>query len=285
MTKKLIAGRRKIALVGGLVLALVLMGWVTSAFAITWGELDADNEYPNVGAMVVDHPDHGLWQRCSGTLIHPRVFLTAGHCTDGLEEDGITQVWVNLNRYALNEDTLLDVETIITHPDYLWGGSNPHDVGLLILAEPADVIPAELPSEGFLDDLKREGVLRPGGPDGAKFTVVGYGGVLDWHGGGPEGSGEPPEITYEDQRRFGESEYVALVPAQLHMNQNHLDYNEGTCFGDSGGPAFWEPDEDTRILVGITSWGDAMCVVTGFDYRVDIPETLSFIDDVIAGLP
>lgn len=39
---------------------------------------------------------------------------------------------------------------------------------------------------------------------------------------------------------------------------------------------------NTRILVGITSWGDAMCVVTGFDYRVDIPDTLDFIDDVIA---
>ena len=158
-------------------------------------------------------------------------------------------------------------------------------MGLLILAKPVtDIEPATLPDEGFLDELKRDGELRSGGPDGAKFTVVGYGGILDWHGGGPEGSGEPPDITYEDQRRFGESEYVALVPVWLHMNQNHLDYNEGTCFGDSGGPAFWEPDEKTRVLVGITSWGDAMCVVTGFDYRVDIPDTMDFIDGVIASL-
>jgi secreted trypsin-like serine protease len=58
-------------------------------------------------------------------------------------------------------------------------------------------------------------------------------------------------------------------------------FNEGTCSGDSGGPAFWEPDEDTRILVGITSWGDLNCIATGFNYRVDIPETLTFIADYL----
>ena len=260
--------RTRAALIGGAVLVLVLAGWGTSALAITWGEPDVANEYPNVGAMVVDHPIHGPWQWCSGTLIHPQVFLTAGHCTDRLAEDyGITRVWVNFDQHALREDTLLDVETVITHPDFFWGESNPHDVGLLILAEPVTITPATLPAEGFLDDLKRAGNLRSGGPEGAKFVVVGYGGMLEywWHGGEsldgyegepPAGLGEQPErITYKDQRRFGESEYVALVPIWLHLDQNRLHDNQGTCFGDSGGPAFWEQDDGTHVLVGITSWG------------------------------
>jgi hypothetical protein len=58
----------------------------------------------------------------------------------------------------------------------------------------------------------------------------------------------------------------------------------GTYFGDSGGPAFWTEPDGSEILVGITSWGDANCVATGFNYRVDIPETLSFIDSVIVDL-
>ena len=83
------------------------------------------------------------------------------------------------------------------------------------------------------------------------------------------------------QRQFAESEYKALVPVWLHMSQNMLQDNEGTCSGDSGGPAFWTQDDGTEILVGITSWGDPNCIATGFNYRVDIPETLTFIADVV----
>ena len=68
------------------------------------------------------------------------------------------------------------------------------------------------------------------------------------------------------------------------MSQNQAICDGGTCFGDSGGPAFWTEPGGSEILVGITSWGDANCVATGFNYRVDIPETLSFIDSVIADL-
>ena len=63
------------------------------AGAITWGELDTT--HPNVGAMVVDWPDYGPWQWCSGTLIHPRVFLTAAHCTNNLPGRGIERVRVS----------------------------------------------------------------------------------------------------------------------------------------------------------------------------------------------
>lgn len=282
--RNLVADRRiKVALAGGLVLALALMGWGPSALAITWGEVDEANAYPNVGAFLVQRArDDAVVPLCSGTLIHEQLFLTAAHCTaraDELFAEGsITDVFVSFDFDVSVEDVnLLNVVEVLTHPDYddFADPSNPHDVGALVLEAPVmGIEPATLPAEGFLSDLKRDRVLREDGPEGAKFTVVGYGGVLDWWR-------TPPEITYEDQRRFAESEYVALVPAQLHMGQNRLHDNAGTCFGDSGGPAFWEPDDVTRILVGITSWGDAQCIVTGFDYRVDIADTLTFIDDVI----
>lgn len=256
-------------------LLLVLTVGVLPASAITWGELDT--EHTNVGAMVVDWPGYGPYQVCSGTLIHPRVFLTAGHCTEGWEGTGVETFWVNFAQYALNEDTLLDVAAVVTHPDYYWGPqSNPHDVGVLILAEPVtDIEPAGLPEEGFLDDLKADGILNQG-KEKAKFTVVGYGGTLDW---------PPPDIYYEDYRQFAVSEYRALTKAWLRMSQNQATGDGGTCYGDSGGPAFWtDPDTGAETLVGITSWGDAQCVASGFNYRVDIPETLSFIDSVIESL-
>ena len=254
---------------------LVLTVGVLPAWAITWGELDT--EHTNVGAMVADWPGYGPYQVCSGTLIHPRVFLTAGHCTDGWEGTGVETFWVNFDQDALNEKTLLDVERVITHPDYNWGPtSDPHDVGVLILEKPVKkrIKPAILPEVGFLDDLLAQGELRQGS-DGAKFTLVGYGGTLEW---------PPPDIYYEDYRQFAVSEYRALLDAWLRMSQNQATGDGGTCYGDSGGPAFWTEPDGSEILVGITSWGDASCVASAFNYRVDIPETLSFIDDVIADL-
>jgi secreted trypsin-like serine protease len=99
-----------------MVISSVLIFRITQASAITWGE--PDNEHMNVGAMVVDYPGFGPFQMCSGTLIHPQIFLTAGHCTAAVEGLGITTVWVNFDQDALNEDTLMEVEQVINHPDY-----------------------------------------------------------------------------------------------------------------------------------------------------------------------
>jgi hypothetical protein len=259
---------RKIGVVVGLLLVLALSA--IPASAITWGELDT--EHTNVGAMVVDYPDYGPWQWCTGTLIHPQVFLTAGHCTGDLAEYDISRVWVNFDQYAVNEETLLEVAEVITHPDYEWGGSNPHDVGLLVLAEPVeDIAPAALPEEGFLDALKTEGALRVKS-EGAKFVVVGYGGSLEW---------PPPDIFYDDYRQFALSEYLSLTPVWLHMSQLSLKDDGGTCFGDSGGPAFWVEPDGSEVLVGLTSWGDGQCITSAFDYRVDIPDALDFIGSVL----
>jgi hypothetical protein len=257
-------------------IGLVLVLAVTAApvLAITWGL--PDTEHKNVGAMVVDWPSYGPFQACSGTLVHPRVFLTAGHCTEGWEGTGVETFWVNFDRYALKEATLLEVEQVITHPDYYWGPtSDPHDVGVLILAKPVRrITPARLPTEGYLNDLNAAGLLGRGA-DKAKFTVVGYGGTLNW---------PPPDIYYDDYRQFAVSEFRSLLGAWLRLSQNPATGDGGTCAGDSGGPAFWTEEDGDEILVGITSWGDPNCMSAGFNYRVDIPETLSFIQAVIDGL-
>lgn len=263
-----------------LVLLVIVLLAVTiiPASAITWGELDYDHHY--VGAMIVDYepigrPDIGLWQMCSGTLIHERVFLTASHCTADLTADELANLYVNFDPDALNPDTLKKVVTTVTHPEYGWGSPDPHDIAALILELPVeDIVPAQLPTANFLDDLKAADLLR-NKSQGALFTLVGYGGTLAW---------PPPEITYADQRQVGYSEYKSLEPVWLHMAQNINQGNGGTCFGDSGGPAFWTNEDGSEVLVGVTSWGDAQCVATSFNYRVDLQASLDFIDGVVAGL-
>lgn len=257
---------KKVWRILGLMLVLVMV--TVPVTAITWGQ--PDSEHDNVGAMMMVLPGWGNTPVCSGTLIHPRVFLTAGHCTEGVEAG---EVWVNFNQDGTNLDELLDVSQVITHPDYWWGPiSNPHDVGVLILAEPVtDITPATLPELGFLDRLQQEGKLNQGKTK-AVFTLVGYGATLEF---------PPPGIFYEDQRQFSVSEFRALLKSWLRMSQNQATGDGGTCYGDSGGPAFWTEPDGTEILVGVTSWGDAPCVSSAFNYRVDIPDTLDFIDWVI----
>ncbi len=256
-----------------LLLIVLLAITIIPAGAITWGGLDF--EHHNVGAMIIDYPDYGLWQTCSGTLVHERVFLTASHCTEGLTEIELANLYVNFDPDAMNDTNLYMVETAVTHPEFNWGSSDPHDIAVLILVDPVeDIEPAQLPPANFLDELKAAGLLR-NKADGALFTLVGYGGTLAW---------PPPEITYDDQRQLAYSEYKSLTPVWLHMSQSLNQDNGGTCFGDSGGPAFWTNEDGSEVLVGVTSWGDAQCVATSFNYRVDLQGSLDFIAGVIDSL-
>jgi Trypsin len=258
---------KKFVIMVGLVLVLALVA--LPAAAITWGE--PDSQHTNVGAMIVDYPEWGLVPRCSGTLIHPQVFLTAGHCVFGFAAN---EAWVTFDQDGYHPANLIEVVEVVPHPNFPGPSSNRYDVGALILAEPVGIEPATLPALGFLDQLLSNGKLKEHG-EKAKFTLVGYGATLDW---------PPPDIYYEDQRQFAQSEYRALLKSWLRLSQNRATGDGGTCYGDSGGPAFWTEEDGSEVLVGVTSWGDMQCVASGFNYRVDIPDTLDFIADVIASL-
>lgn len=263
-------GTKRLLLVVAVVLGLALAS-VGIAYAITGGQPDGSG-HPYVGLVVFDDADGPAW-RCSGTLLSPTVFLTAGHCTEGAVA---ARVWFEPDvtgnpDYPKGGASSVEAVRIYTHPKYRWGPtSNPHDMGVVILGPGVTVSEfATLPSEGLLDQLRAEGKLRQG-RERAKFTVVGYGTTLSW---------PPPVISDTYQRQVAESEYLKLLKAWLLMSQNQAPGRDdgGTCYGDSGGPAFYSDSETPETLVGITSWGDTVCVATGFDYRVDIPETLSFI--------
>jgi secreted trypsin-like serine protease len=84
-------------------------------------------------------------------------------------------------------------------------------------------------------------------------------------------------------RQYAVSEYRALLNSWLILSQNNATYDGGTCYGDSGGPVFWQETNNnaSKILLGITSWGDIPCVSTGFYYRIDTMDSLEFIDSKI----
>lgn len=272
----------------GLLLAVTV--WSRPAAAIVGGVLD-ETGHPNVGATVWVNPpadrDFDVPRvQCSGTLIHPRVFLTAGHCTFNIERrlnEGLMtldDMRVSFGSDAFDPKTWHEISGVITHPDYDDNQNNGNgapplsDVGVIILKRPVrNINPAALAPEGFLDFLDETGELQAH-PDGTPFVVVGFGRTRVPH--------TDPNPPPDGLRRVAVSEFMDLIGEWLYLSQNFSQGEGGTSFGDSGGPTFWvDPDTGEEILVGVTSRGDLAVVSVGVADRTDTPRTLDFLDSVI----
>ena len=244
-----------------LVMMALLLGTIGTALAITDGELDNEG-HPYVGMYYFSDPD-GNW-RCSGTLISPTVFLTAGHCTyqafnarvsfDSEITDGST--WVTGVAYA--------------YPNYTNSTWWMNDVGVVVLDEP--VVMAEygaLPEEDQLDTLK----TRRGKQD-TTFTAVGYGLQRI----------NPVFVEADKVRMVANPRLIQInTPGftgdfSLLLSNNHS--TGGTCFGDSGGPNFLG---DSTVVAGITSFGmNGNCAGTGGVFRMDRQDVLSWAGACLA---
>jgi hypothetical protein len=239
------------------VAALCVVG---AALAITNGEPDG-NRHPEVGALLAQQafPD-GTWAECTGTLIAPRVFLTAEHCDLGV------------NRAEVTFASTFDRATSTTYwgtwhgdPGYRKSQSDPHDIAVVVLDKAVTGIPpARLPAAGSLSNLSGS----------QQFTSVGYGAQSVTSGPGGK------TFHYADVR------YVAVgtlnsVPGNgswLRISQNPSTGNGGTCYGDSGGPNFFGAHAgETNIVAATTITGDTACRSTNVDYRMDSSSARAFL--------
>jgi hypothetical protein len=229
--------------------------------AVTNGQPD-DNGHPYVGLVF---NDEGF---CSGTLIAPTVFLTAGHCTWFFEVSG-TPVVVTFDPYPSSQSTFYQAEAVYTHPSFCIAcapglpGFDAYDVGVVILAEAVtDVGFGVLPEAGIAAELK-----------GATLTAVGYGVQEFSVGGGPPQPSVAGTRFYAPQTVIETKSRVAAMFVKLSSNPAHGQ--GGTCFGDSGGPNFLD---DQVTIVAITSFGtNAGCKGTGYAQRIDLPEVLNWL--------
>jgi hypothetical protein len=261
-----------------IIVALLLIFTVVPALAITYGEPDG-NDHPFVGSMVLSVPGEGLFQWCSGTLISENVFLTASHCTDGVNEflaaNPGFEMLVTFDP-TISENGTFFTGTIFTNPNYngfrgQGGASDPGDVAVIVLDESPGITPASLPTAGLLDELKANHILK-----NTRFTAVGYGTVREINTTGFQG------ILDNVDRNRVEQGFHSLTQAWMTLPMTLTTGNGGTCYGDSGGPHFIHLDGvETNIVASITVTGDAPCVATDRTYRMDTESARSFLSNFV----
>jgi hypothetical protein len=263
-------------LLAGAVTILVLPSRVQ---AIVYGFVDINDVFSNTGAFIVKSPTTGnIFPICSAALISPVVVVTASHCTAFFEDDLAPLGYapfvsfdnpIPFGDLTSHRTNLIPVEQVVTNPNYNQSQSDPGDIAVLIVREQSTrgITPAVLPPAGLLDQLSEQNALQ-----NAVFTPVGYGLQNRVTGGGPP--------FFQDlnpaPRMYAFSSFNALNRAFLRLSQNPSTGNGGTCFGDSGGPNFFNYN-GARLLAAITITGDSVCRSTNVTYRLDIASARNFL--------
>jgi len=219
--------------------------------------------FGGVGVLLIDEGANltidGL---CSGSLISPTVFLTAGHCIAGPGTDYYIS-------FAPDITPLPPASQIIVSSTAFKAPNT--DVGVIILpAGSTTGIPVyDLPSLGLFETLKKRGVLAR-----ETATVVGYGNSSLHRG--------PLTSGLDGLRKFAETKVLSIKGQFVEIADAHGQSDQGgTCGGDSGAPVFLESDPD--VIVAITTAGfPAGCHAIGFYTRIDTELALSFLAQFVA---
>lgn len=241
--------------------------------AIVGGRVAEEDAFPWM-AFVVDF--HGETASvCSGTVVAPRLVLTAGHCAENVETGTVN----NPSGYAVVTGTadwaqeahrqLSHVSRLLVYPGFdrsrLVG-----DAALLELATPTTA-----PAITLAGDLS-------GLPMGTEATIAGWGETAD------EKEQQPAESLRSAETVVQGTEYCdrnvsPFYPESQTCTLDTPSDSTSTCYGDSGGPllAHW-PTGGALVEIGITSTGSETCSPTFPDVFTRTDMIASWVNEWIS---
>jgi hypothetical protein len=267
----------------------VLSGSVRSS---AQAAVDADNSYPNVGAIMVWRVDDSgkpieFRGFASGTLIRPQVMITAGHFTAPVKALGeippTIRIFASFSATdARDPATWIPVIAAATHPSMPHCPPPPQcdptdevlvaplepgiaDVGLVFLEHaPATIEPAVLAAPGTLERS-----------EGARTVIVGYGTTTP-----RRASGLPVDTSAWDGKRRVRSSPLRRVVDETWGLWSIPSY---VCSGDSGGGIFLTARSNRagERLVANVSDGGQDCRRHNNNNRLDTRAIQTWIDDTV----
>ena len=193
---------------------------------------------------------------CTGTVVAPRVVLTAAHCLEDLERgrftsagDYVVTTGATVPDKAPRENVFRVIDTHV-FPGF-DPGSLRGDAGILVLDRPTPAPPialagpadAALYAGGASVELAGWGLTRPNADDGsdslrATTMVV-----------------QAPSSCKKKTRRYYPEFSVAGQLCTLDVPSR----KSGGCFGDSGGPIIGSRSDGTPVELGVVSTGGPFC--------------------------
>lgn len=254
----------------GCLLAVFLLPAAASAdpqatASIVGGHAGTIEEFPSL--VYIEAVDGKQLFSCTGSVVAPRVVLTAAHCVESVEKGTITPA----SGYALSTgvadprqagpDNIFRIAATHVFPGFDPGVLH-GDAAILILDRPTSAPPismagaadAGLYAGGAEAQLAGWGLTRAGskaGPANLQMTTV---------------SIKPPSFCKQKTGRFYKPFLAAAQTCVISA-----DGRSGGCFGDSGGPAIAHRADGSAVEVGITSTG-------GPDCTTKVPTVLTRVD-------
>ncbi len=193
---------------------------------------------------------------CTGTVVAPRIVLTAGHCVEDTEITtldpastySVTTGIASVGRAGPEDVSAVSEVLIYPHFDPL----NVHgDAGLLILASPVAAPPLPL----------------AGAADGASYAPRTPISIAGWGVTGPNAVRSPSRLQVASMvvkrprycKRHTRNYYLPYSTSRQLCAVHAPGRAVSGCYGDSGGPAIARRGDGSALQVGIVSTGGPEC--------------------------
>jgi secreted trypsin-like serine protease len=226
----------------------------TAQASIVGGRAGSIAEFPFLSFIEAREGKHGF--ACTGSVVAPRVVLTAAHCVEDLDRGGLTPA----KQYALATGVTspgeAQAENIFHVTEaHVFPGFDPGtihgDAGILILDRPTTA--PTLALAGSDDSALYAG--------GATVQLAGWGLTQ------PEAKEEPSGLRTTSMvietptfcRAKTHGYFSPFSPAAQMCTLDLPSRKSGGCFGDSGGPTIGQRPDGTLVELGIISTGGDSC--------------------------